>query len=89
MAAEAGLCQLLPEQQQNGSTSNNLGLSGTLLERNNLSWSVQEGYTSQGKRRAVASTQTGGRPTLNYRRHSHDKYSHRLNYALRVWSAGA
>ena len=69
---------------KNGSTSNNLGLSGTLLERNNLSWSVQEGYTSQGRGesgsvnadwRATYAELTGG--------YSHDKYSHRLNYALR------
>ena len=69
---------------KNGSTSNNLGLSGTLLERDNLSWSVQEGYTSQGRGesgsinadwRATYGELTGG--------YSHDKYSHRLNYALR------
>ncbi|MFQ9622603.1 MAG: fimbria/pilus outer membrane usher protein [Enterobacteriaceae bacterium] len=69
---------------KNGSTSNNLGLSGTLLERNNLSWSVQEGYTSQGRGesgsvnadwRATYAELTGG--------YSHDEYSHRLNYALR------
>jgi outer membrane usher protein len=50
---------------KNGSTSNNLGLSGTLLERNNLSWSVQEGYTSQGRGRAAASMRTGAQPMLN------------------------
>ncbi|QGN38983.1 fimbria/pilus outer membrane usher protein [Klebsiella oxytoca] len=69
---------------KNGSTSNNLGLSGTLLERNNLSWSVQEGYASQGRGesgsingdwRATYAELTGG--------YSHDRYSHRLNYALR------
>lgn len=69
---------------KNGSTSNTVGLSGTLLERNNLSWSVQEGYTSQGRGesgsingdwRATYGELTGG--------YSHDKYSHRLNYALR------
>ena len=55
-----------------------------MLERNNLSWSVQEGYTSQGRGesgsvnadwRATYAELTGG--------YSHDKYSHRLNYALR------
>ncbi|MEN0614293.1 fimbria/pilus outer membrane usher protein [Klebsiella indica] len=69
---------------KNGSTSNTLGLSGTLLERNNLSWSVQEGYTSQGRGesgsinadwRATYAELTGG--------YSHDKYNHRLNYSLR------
>ncbi len=67
-----------------GSTNNTLGLSGTLLERNNLSWSVQEGYTNKGKGesgsintdwRATYAEMTGG--------YSHDKYSYRLNYSLR------
>lgn len=34
---------------KNGNTSNNINLSGTVLEDNNLSWGIQQGYGSQGQ----------------------------------------
>lgn len=33
---------------ENGGTTNNVGLNGTMLADNNLTWSVQQGYASQG-----------------------------------------
>ncbi len=37
-----------------GHTTQNLGLTETLLDDGNLSYSVQQGYNSEGKRRMVA-----------------------------------
>lgn len=47
-------------QDQDGRTQHNAGINGTLLEGNNLSYSVQESYDSQEK-------QTGGSVNANYR----------------------
>ncbi|EPL6456455.1 fimbria/pilus outer membrane usher protein [Providencia rettgeri] len=66
-----------------GNTSNSVNLGGTLLEENNLSWSVQESYTSKGQGglfstnadwRAAKGDISGG--------YARDKHSDRVNYML-------
>jgi outer membrane usher protein len=44
-----------------GNTTNNLSLGGTLLADNNLSWSVMQGYGSQGQE-AIAGLMPTGAP---------------------------
>ncbi|WBM72786.1 fimbrial biogenesis outer membrane usher protein [Buttiauxella sp. WJP83] len=68
---------------KHGSTTNSVGLSGTALADNNLSWSVQQGYTSQG-------TGNTGYMNTDYRGtygevsagYGYDQNSQRLNYGL-------
>lgn len=66
-----------------GNTTQSVSVSGTALEENNLSWSVQEGYGTRGQGnsgsvnadwRATYGEVTGG--------YSHDRYTRRLNYGL-------
>lgn len=66
-----------------GSTTNSVNIGGTLLEQNNLTWNVQEGYGSRGQGntagvnaswRATYGEMSGG--------YSQDKFSERLNYGL-------
>ncbi|ENO0283130.1 fimbria/pilus outer membrane usher protein [Enterobacter asburiae] len=66
-----------------GNTTNSMSLSGTTLEQNNLSWSLQEGYGSQGVGnsgsmnadwRATYGEVNGG--------YSYDKQNQRLNYGI-------
>lgn len=68
---------------KHGNTSNNVGLSGTALKDNNLSWSVQQGYTSQGTGNSgYMNTDyrgTYGEATAGY---GYDRNSQRLNYGL-------
>lgn len=45
---------------QKGSTNHTVGLNGTTLEGNNLSWSIQQGYGSRG-------TGNGGNLNADYR----------------------
>lgn len=68
---------------KNGNTTNSVNIGGTLLERDNLSWNVQEGYGSQeggnsgsvnADWRATYGELSGG--------YAIDKYSQRLNYGL-------
>lgn len=68
---------------KNGNTTNNIGLGGTVLEDNNLSWGVGQGYSSQGQGnsgnvnadwRATYGEVTGG--------YGYDKYNRRLNYGV-------
>lgn len=47
-------------QDEDGTTRHNAGVNGTLLEGNNLSYSVQESFDSQ-------ENQTGGSANVNYR----------------------
>ncbi|MCY3511625.1 fimbria/pilus outer membrane usher protein [Klebsiella michiganensis] len=66
-----------------GNTTQNLSLGGTLLTDNNLSWSVMQGYGSQGQgsnsginadwRASYAETLIG---------YARDRYSERVNYGL-------
>ncbi|CAM4298777.1 fimbria/pilus outer membrane usher protein [Serratia silvae] len=68
---------------RNGSTSNAVGLSGTALPNGNLSYSVSQGYTSQG-------TGAYGNSNLNYRGglgrvnlgYGYNRSQQRLNYGL-------
>lgn len=66
-----------------GNTNNSLSIGGTLLADNNLSWSVMQGYGSQGQGnsgginadwRASYGELLGG--------YAWDRYSERLNYGL-------
>jgi outer membrane usher protein len=68
---------------KNGNTTNSVSLGGTTLEGNNLSWSVQQGYGTQGQGnsgslnanwRATYGELTGG--------YGYDTYSRRLSYGL-------
>ena len=66
-----------------GNTTQTVGLNGTALESNNLSWSAQEGYGSQG-------TGNSGNLTADYRGtygeitggYAYDKDARRINYGL-------
>lgn len=67
---------------KNGTTNQNVSLSGTLLEDNNLSWSMMQGYGSQGEGNSGGINAdwraTYGELSSGY---SYDKYNQRLNYA--------
>ncbi|HGM6627008.1 TPA: fimbria/pilus outer membrane usher protein [Serratia marcescens] len=66
-----------------GSTTNSVNIGGTLLEQNNLTWNVQEGYGSRGQGNTAGANAdwraTYGEVSGGYAR---DKYSQRLNYGL-------
>ncbi len=68
---------------KNGNTSHTVGLNGTALESDNLSWSAQEGYGSQGQGNSgnlnADYRGTYGEVTAGY---SYDHDSQRLNYGL-------
>ncbi|QBH97635.1 fimbrial biogenesis outer membrane usher protein [Limnobaculum zhutongyuii] len=68
---------------KNGNTTNSVSVGGTLLEDNNLSWSVQEGYGSQGQGNSgnvnADWRATYGEINAGY---SYDDNSQRLNYGL-------
>lgn len=68
---------------KNGNTTNNLGLSGTALADQNLSYSIGQGYGSQGQGysgNASADYKGGlGEANVGY---SYDKSQDRLNYGL-------
>ena len=68
---------------KNGNTTNSVSVSGTTLADNNLSWSVQQGYGSQGQGnsgnvnadwRATYGEVNGG--------YAYDNNSQRLNYGI-------
>lgn len=68
---------------KNGNTTHTAGLNGTLLADNNLSWSAQEGYGTQG-------TGNSGNLNTDYRGtygevnggYAYDRNSQRVNYGL-------
>ncbi|WP_159564674.1 fimbria/pilus outer membrane usher protein [Budvicia diplopodorum] len=68
---------------RNGKTSNNVGVSGSLLKNNNLTYNVNQGYTSQGEGNS-------GNAGLDYRGgygranvgYSYDSNINRVNYGL-------
>lgn len=68
---------------KHGNTTNTVGLNGTALEGNNLSWNVQEGYGSQG-------TGNSGNVNADYRGsygeilggYAYDNNSQRLSYGV-------
>ena len=66
-----------------GNTTHNMSVSGSLLEDNNLSWSVQEGYGTKGLGNSGSVNADWraayGEVTAGY---SHDQYTRRLNYGL-------
>ena len=69
--------------KRQGSTIQQAGVSGTLLEQNNLSYSVQQGYESQGQG-------ASGNATMNYKGgsgdgsvgYSYDQNTRQWNYGL-------
>ncbi|MCQ4967844.1 fimbria/pilus outer membrane usher protein [Atlantibacter hermannii] len=69
---------------KNGSTVNNVGINGTLLDGNNLSYSVNQTYTSQdhvyGGYANLGYTGERGSLSGNY---AYDKHQQTLNYDLR------
>lgn len=68
---------------KNGNTTNTLGINGTALADNNLSWSIQEGYGTQG-------VGNSGNLNVDYRGtygeinsgYANDQNSQRLTYGL-------
>lgn len=68
---------------QKGSTSHSVGLSGTALATNNLSWSVQQGYgtNGQGNSSNLAADYRGtyGEVSTGY---AYDSNATRLNYGV-------
>ncbi|TLU69787.1 fimbrial biogenesis outer membrane usher protein [Enterobacter sp. MF024] len=68
---------------KNGGTTHNLGINGTALENNALSWNVQQGYGTNnvGYTGNVNGDYKGtyGEVTAGY---SYDQHSDRLNYGL-------
>lgn len=68
---------------KNGNTTNSVSVGGTTLEENNLSWSVQQGYGSQGQGNSGSANAdwraTYGEVNGGY---SYDNNSQRLNYGL-------
>lgn len=68
---------------KNGNTTNNVSLNGTMLDDNNLSWGVQQGYGSQGQGNN-GSINTNWRATYGEVNggYAYDKDSQRLNYGI-------
>ncbi|WP_447877576.1 fimbria/pilus outer membrane usher protein [Serratia fonticola] len=68
---------------KDGNTTNSVSVSGTALEDSNLSWSVQQGYGSQGQGNS-GSTNADWRSTYGEVNggYSYDNNSQRLNYGL-------
>lgn len=68
---------------KNGNTTNSVSVGGTVLEDNNLSWSVQQGYGSQGQGNSGSANAdwraTYGEVNGGY---AYDNNSQRLNYGL-------
>jgi outer membrane usher protein len=70
--------------QKNGPETHQVGLSGTALADNNLSYLVQQGYTSSGgeSRSAVSGTYKGGYGTVSAG-YNHSRQNSQLNSACR------
>jgi outer membrane usher protein len=69
--------------QKNGPETHQVGLSGTALADNNLSYLVQQGYTSSGgeSRSAVSGTYKGGYGTVSAG-YNHSRQNSQLNFGL-------
>lgn len=73
----------IANSSKTGNSTNSLSLSGTTLEDNNLSWSAQQGYGSQGQGNS-------GSINANWRApygeinggYSYDRNSQRINYGI-------
>ena len=66
-----------------GQTSNSVSISGSALEDNNLTWSVQQGYGSRGQGNS-GSTNTSWRASSGEINggYAYDNHSQRLNYGI-------
>jgi outer membrane usher protein len=68
---------------RHGNTSNNVGLNGTMLEDNNLSYNISQGYTSQGQgaNGNASMDYRGGQGEVNIG-YGYDRDQQRINYGL-------
>lgn len=66
-----------------GATTHNVGLSGTALDNNNLSWGVNQGYATQGGRGNgnLMASYDGGSGQINGG-YSYDSHQQRINYGV-------
>lgn len=66
-----------------GATTHNVGLSGTALQNNNLSWGVNQGYTTQGTggNGNLTANYDGGSGQINGG-YSYDNNQKRINYGV-------
>lgn len=66
-----------------GATTHNVGLSGTALENNNLSWGINQGYTTQGSggNSNLTANYDGGSGQVNGG-YSYDNNQKRINYGV-------
>lgn len=71
-------------QNDNSGSSHQLGLSGTALERNNLSWSLMQSYNSHDDEVGgnMSLTYDGSYGTVNGS-YNYSQNSQRLNYGIR------
>lgn len=63
-----------------GSTTNRIGLSGTALERDNLNWSIQEGYNNKDRDSGSLNVDYHGGYGEISAGYDYDHYSQRINY---------
>jgi len=68
---------------RNGATSNNLGLSGTALEGNNLNYSISQGYTGRGvgANGNIQADYKGSLAELNLG-YGYDRHRQQVNYGI-------
>lgn len=68
---------------RNGATSNNLGLSGSALEGNNLNYSISQGYTGkgQGANGSIQADYKGSLAELNLG-YGYDRHRQQVNYGV-------
>ncbi|MGA9618552.1 fimbrial biogenesis outer membrane usher protein [Serratia proteamaculans] len=68
---------------RNGATSNNLGLSGSALEGNNLNYSISQGYTGkgQGANGSIQTDYKGSLAELNLG-YGYDRHRQQVNYGI-------
>ncbi|WP_228350820.1 MULTISPECIES: fimbria/pilus outer membrane usher protein [Limnobaculum] len=68
---------------KHGPTSHNIGLNGTALQDNNLNWSVQQGYVTEGNANTgnANATYQGTYAKLNAG-YGYDDYADRFNYGV-------
>jgi outer membrane usher protein len=68
---------------RHGNTTQNVGLNGTMLENNNLSYNISQGYTSQGQgaNGSAGIDYRGGQGEINIG-YGYDRDQQRINYGL-------
>ncbi|CAI1031759.1 Outer membrane usher protein fimD precursor [Serratia fonticola] len=73
----------MANSSKNGNTTNSVSVGGTVLDDNNLSWSVQQGYGTKGQGNS-GSANADWRATYGELNggYSYDKNSQRVNYGV-------